>query len=1054
MKINDLELSTFSAKLLNRVASTQSIDNITNWFAGANEGEILRQARDFRTIKITVLIEEDSEDSAYKQISRLTEELKECQIVFDDIDLIFNCYCESSTNPQRLQKGVFKLTYFLKNDWGKGNATSFTCDLVTAEIQEITIHYIENWSNTIHHYLECFDEEDIYQPIATEKVYIDKSQIAAAADSSISWTTMFLALGIDVNKYKPQRGNTFYGFPSIDADFEYETAASIFASLDEVKILYNRFSVDGEPDLPTNVNYPSVVWTTGANNEYYFDLGIGQGWNTDDISYIVYGRYFENVTGTSGNESIIGTGESGNYEMSLVSPNLIVYPDAATIRQFEVIKNTTSTSGGISIVTSENISDMPLRRYGFKSSNEGKAPVKGYMDVLFNGITLDRIPTRSVTLTDNLTLFKGKHGIAKYCEACRIQIFYKGNLVKDYIPVNGNIKNCFINNYDVGLYDLVSMTYLPWSKKTGEHGSAPSIYMPIPDTTSAQPEITPESHLLTVLNGSGSGSYPIGTKIRIVADYKPNYSFKNWNYVESELYIDSADSADTYVTIYDKDTTVIAEYDAIITEPTYSFSVIDGSGSGSYHINDRVEIKAIEKEHYNFTRWEIIEGTSTTINNYFASVTYATIGANNTIIKAVYEYIEPVTPSPTPSASYQLTVVDGTGTGIYNKDDVVQIRAAIKDNYEFVRWEILSEDGSLYIENATKPTTYVSFLSFETAKVSAIYRYIEPSSETSLRVISGTGSGQYLYNSQVEVTAVQPTQYTNYQFLKWVVLKGNAIIENELKTTTNITIKGNEEVVIQAKYRCLDQNVMGKKYSFVGHLGLTVYGGTNFEQGDIVYVETERNNPDFVFVGYRACNGGDVWCADVDTLMSGKTIFCIEPNDVTLDPVWDYYGPTPELLLYTIDVPELTEAYLRNPDTYIDNLLTEEVMGANAGVWNTQTRQNDGPPCHYSCYTSMFTKNSSLSCYYAVCSIPAMKVAKSFASVYTIGQVGDDPAELQEVIERGTDKWGRFYMKIKVLENFNMHDKDRMYVSMNLEDGTVIKQSLYFNYNQHGVANK
>ncbi len=48
------------------------------------------------------------------------------------------------------------------------------------------------------------------------------------------------------------------------------------------------------------------------------------------------------------------------------------------------------------------------------------------------------------------------------------------------IPIAGNVKNGFVNNYDTGLYDVVEMSFIPWSNTSGSSGQKPNEIMPLP----------------------------------------------------------------------------------------------------------------------------------------------------------------------------------------------------------------------------------------------------------------------------------------------------------------------------------------------------------------------------------------------------------------------------------------------------------------------------------------------------------------------------------------------------------------------------------------------
>ena len=240
MKINGKNITDYSAKLIDRVCSTQNIESVTDWLDSSVEGTLLRQDYEFKTMKLSFLVTENDEDAAYKQISRLTEAIKKCSIKFDDINLIFPCVLKGAGIPTRVQNGVFKVDYILLNDWGIGDAVSLSFDIQAPNAKEIKIKYIENWVATAKGYSQCYDNSEIYKTIAEETVYVDKDKVAEVAASALTWNDFFLALGVDINKYKPQLG-TLNGFIDISTEYSESAAVALFDTQSAFDIYYNKY---------------------------------------------------------------------------------------------------------------------------------------------------------------------------------------------------------------------------------------------------------------------------------------------------------------------------------------------------------------------------------------------------------------------------------------------------------------------------------------------------------------------------------------------------------------------------------------------------------------------------------------------------------------------------------------------------------------------------------------------------------------------------------------------------------------------------------------------
>lgn len=566
---------TYGFLLLDRTIDPPAIQTMTEWMDGALKGTILRQSYDYRDLELTFLSKENnSERDVTQKISYLVSNLKECSLVFSDMsEFTFHCYLDSVTEPERVAQRRYKIVCTLKFDWieysgDQGLPVTITPTKVNA--QKINLTYINNWSTTISSYQDCFDDDEIYQTIAKESMYIDRQKIAAQANAAESWDEFFLGMGIPLNKYKPSTDNTLNGFIYMSEEFSAQAAQTIFNQQSDFKIYYNRFQKDGFADLPTNTVYPSIVWTTGEDNKYYFNLGVGQGWDIRDITLYVWGRYFYSITTGTYNGSMFGSGGTGYFTLGMQSPNAVVQADTVSSqRLFEVYK-TSSSGGQINIQTLESITATPLRQYGYKSSQDGPAAIPGFCDILYNGLTLDRIPIDSTILDGNLYLMNGKQGTGKYCEIARVQVYYKGELVKDLIPIAGNIKNGFVNDYDTGLYDVVEMSFIPWSNTSGSSGQKPNEIMPLPNGVPGPTPPAPpaEKYSVTVISGTGSGEYEEGALVMIDANEPAQgFKFDKWEVLEGSPNILNPEFDSTSFLMPAEDVTVEAKYSEVAVEP-------------------------------------------------------------------------------------------------------------------------------------------------------------------------------------------------------------------------------------------------------------------------------------------------------------------------------------------------------------------------------------------------------------------------------------------------------------------------------------------------------
>lgn len=480
MKINNVDISNFSAKLLDRKVATSKIISELDWLDGEAAGRVLRQGYEFRDIELLFLVSGSSEEDAYKKISLLTEQLKKSNILFDDISFVFPCVLNGSRKPERVSNGVFKVTFTLKNDWAIGTEVVFQKAISSVNATPIEVEYIESWATSAKNYASTFDEEDLYIPLAKETFYINNDSVAAMADNSTDWTGFFLKMGVDINKYKPIENNTMNGFVNMSGTYTPTLAKNSIAPGRTIKVYYNRFSKDGYPDLPIGMTYPSFVWSSGPSNTYYFDLGVGNGLDIQDLSIEVYGRFFDQILSSGGNGAMFGNTVDDKFTLAFVTDAKIHTSNTSPI-SFPVIKSK-SDGSQINVETYESVSGTPIRKYGFKSSNDRVAGFKGFADVIWNGRTLDRIPVDVATLGSNLTVaFAKTYGVGKSLDVSRVRVIYQGKVIRDAIPIPGHVKNGFFNRYDSGLYDINKMEFLPWTKVGGTTGAKPPQFMTLPN---------------------------------------------------------------------------------------------------------------------------------------------------------------------------------------------------------------------------------------------------------------------------------------------------------------------------------------------------------------------------------------------------------------------------------------------------------------------------------------------------------------------------------------------------------------------------------------------
>lgn len=449
MQINKKDISTFSVELNDRKISTIPLTSNTEWGYSMVEGILVNQKQDFKTMELTFLVKGTNEQDALKNIGLLTNELKKCEIQFDDINYTFYCVLNSKQYPTRYKNARFKLTYILKIQSIQGEYKHYSFEVGNKNITKLNIKYIDNLASIIGSYVDGYLESEYFKEIATENVYIDNNAIAAAANNSNNWITFFLSLGIDINKYKPIAENTYNGVIDINEEYSSALAANIFNSRTNFSIYYNRFHKDGITDFPMNITFPSLTWD--SQEEYCIPFTVNESANYANTSILLYGRPTASKSGTN---KLVGTRSGNIFKMVLNKAMDMEFTIGTSTKIYPIINNKSSSSGGITITTVEDVSGLPLKKYSIES---GSKDFKTYYYV--NGASVGAFTKQTETaLNNNWVIGEGCDNF----EFSRIQIKVNDNIIHDFIPINGSLKNGFINNADNGFYDIISMKFYPW----------------------------------------------------------------------------------------------------------------------------------------------------------------------------------------------------------------------------------------------------------------------------------------------------------------------------------------------------------------------------------------------------------------------------------------------------------------------------------------------------------------------------------------------------------------------------------------------------------------
>lgn len=292
-----------------------------------------------------------------------------------------------------------------------------------------------------------------------------------------------------------------------------------------------------------------------------------------------------------------------------------------------------------------------------------------------------------------------------------------------------------------------------------------------------------KSYNLTVINGSGSGTYKERQSVSISANpAETGHHFYAWsgNYYD----INNRWSSNTYIVMPSSDCTVTASYNEDPTYVYHNITVNNGSGSGRYYEGQSVRCYANQAASgYEFSHWS--EGD--TILSYSSTYIF-TMGTSDREITANYKLIP----------YFTVTVINGKGSGTYirNSSPTIMMDPA-PEGYKFLQWEILEgDDNDVYEPLAS--TTYIRNLTHD-VKVKATYYIPDPEIQYTLTVTRKDGTVDTYNNpvgTQISLTADSPDE--GYVFYKWVGDTQYVIDRYADKTIVNMPARN---ITLQMEYR-------------------------------------------------------------------------------------------------------------------------------------------------------------------------------------------------------------------------------------------------------------
>lgn len=298
-------------------------------------------------------------------------------------------------------------------------------------------------------------------------------------------------------------------------------------------------------------------------------------------------------------------------------------------------------------------------------------------------------------------------------------------------------------------------------------GSSTDVTMPSEAVSVTATYVEIPTYALTVISGTGDGSYESGSVNEIIADSPAAHKvFDVWT--GDTTYLDSVSSSTTNITMPGETQTVTATY----VDVDYTLTVISGTGDGGYSGDTVIEIVAdANPSGGSFNTWV---GDVAYLANSGASTTDVTMPYANMSVQATY--------------LFPLTVVSGTGDGNYSSGSVNEVVAdAPASGVSFNVWIGDTE----YLDNASSSTTNVT-MPASSVDIEATYSSLPT---YTLTVVSGTGDGSYISGSINEIVADAPA--SGYAFNLWT--GDTEYLDSTTESTTNVTMPSGS-VTVTATY--------------------------------------------------------------------------------------------------------------------------------------------------------------------------------------------------------------------------------------------------------------
>ena len=140
MTANNVDTMDYNARLLSRTIGLGTVTVYDDWLKNAMNPLYFGDQVTYKTIKLSFLIKDMNDNSAFTDISNLIAQLKKCTIKFSDMDFLYDCVATDIGEPTKsILDGRFKLDVTLKAAYAYLPTVSQTYNLTFSGTKDKTI---------------------------------------------------------------------------------------------------------------------------------------------------------------------------------------------------------------------------------------------------------------------------------------------------------------------------------------------------------------------------------------------------------------------------------------------------------------------------------------------------------------------------------------------------------------------------------------------------------------------------------------------------------------------------------------------------------------------------------------------------------------------------------------------------------------------------------------------------------------------------------------------------------------------------------------------------